>query len=315
MTTTRSLVSPLTIRTPEDLIAVASSIMGFTPEHSMVMLTFGADQFHARLDLPDPHEVVAAAEVLLDPCRRHGIERVAFVAFSDDPRASARLSATLQERFEAEGITVVEVLHADGRQWRHQRAGGSPEPHPYDIGCHPFVVARIVEGEVPGGTRKDLEASVATDPAKAEAVAAAMAADPVGRPPADQAWTLRRVTRGEPPSQAADLARMLRSLTSIRCRDLAWMHVDRDNAGAYVSFWTPVVRAAPPGAVAPAASLLAFCAWLSGNGALAWCAVERALADDAQYAMAGLVAQVLERAISPRQWPLVVDSGSGRTPA
>ena len=46
----------LVARTPEDVLAVVPIVLGFVPEESVVMLTFGAERtFHARVDLPD-HE-------------------------------------------------------------------------------------------------------------------------------------------------------------------------------------------------------------------------------------------------------------------
>ena len=51
MTTTA--LQTLTARTPEDVIAAVPLVLGFVPEESVVMLTFGGRHtFHARLDLP-----------------------------------------------------------------------------------------------------------------------------------------------------------------------------------------------------------------------------------------------------------------------
>ena len=50
------------------------------------------------------------------------------------------------------------------------------------------------------------------------------------------------------------------------------------------------------------ACLAAFAAWLQGDGALAWCAVERALAADPAYSWADLIVQSLEQAVSPSVW-------------
>jgi hypothetical protein len=62
------------------------------------------------------------------------------------------------------------------------------------------------------------------------------------------------------------------------------------------------VRQSPEHLVAPAAGLLAFAAWLSGDGALAWCAVERSLGADPDHTLAKLVARALEEAIPPTEW-------------
>ncbi|MFM9735908.1 DUF4192 family protein, partial [Streptomyces niveiscabiei] len=63
-----------------------------------------------------------------------------------------------------------------------------------------------------------------------------------------------------------------------------------------------VVRRSPLEALAPAAALLAFAAWLTGDGALAWCAVDRCQESDPDYGLAGLVSQALAGAVPPSAW-------------
>ena len=56
-------------------------------------------------------------------------------------------------------------------------------------------------------------------------------------------------------------------------------------------------------------AVLAFAAWLAGHGAMAWCAVERARAQEPSNVLAGLVAQALEEALPPSSW-VPMDPGS-----
>jgi hypothetical protein len=62
------------------------------------------------------------------------------------------------------------------------------------------------------------------------------------------------------------------------------------------------VRSAPTDLVAPVASVLAFLAWLAGDGALAWCALERAAEGDPPCSLADTVARALEQALPPALW-------------
>ena len=55
-------------------------------------------------------------------------------------------------------------------------------------------------------------------------------------------------------------------------------------------------------ASATALSLLAFAAWHHGDGALAWCAIDRCLDVDPDYSMAHCVAQILTGAVPPSVW-------------
>ena len=69
---------------------------------------------------------------------------------------------------------------------------------------------------------------------------------------------------------------------------------------AHRRLWTDLTRRARPGFVAPPASLLAFIAWQSGNGALANVALDRAQADDPTYSMSKLLREVIDSGAPPR---------------
>ena len=69
-------------------------------------------------------------------------------------------------------------------------------------------------------------------------------------------------------------------------RDVVWCAITREEAAAHVRVWRDVVRRSPEELVAPAAGLLAFAAWLAGDGALAWCAIDRSLRSDPDHTLA-----------------------------
>ena len=54
--------------------------------------------------------------------------------------------------------------------------------------------------------------------------------------------------------------------------------------------------------LAPVASVLAFLAWLSGDGALAWCALDRAAEGDPPCTLADAVTEALDLALPPDVW-------------
>jgi hypothetical protein len=68
---------------------------------------------------------------------------------------------------------------------------------------------------------------------------------------------------------------------------------------AHLRLWTDLTRRAQSGYVAAPASLLAFVAWQSGNGALANVALDRALADDPKYSMARLLRETIDAGVPP----------------
>src|SRR3954451_349531 len=167
----RVMTTTLTAHGPEDLLAAVPVVLGFRPEDSLGLLTFGAQPtFHARLDLPsaaDAEEAAEVVEVLLAPCRRHDVERVAFVIYSVDAALAADLAAALVPAFVADGIGVVDVLRAHDGRWCsvpiRADAHESP-PVPYDDTHHWFSAQAVFEGRVTHATRDDLRATLAADP-------------------------------------------------------------------------------------------------------------------------------------------------------
>ena len=88
-------------------------------------------------------------------------------------------------------------------------------------------------------------------------------------------------------------------LADLRVRDDAWARMDPEHRTAHLRLWTDVVRRAGQPYVPAPASLLAFTAWQSGDGALANIAIERALAADPGYSMALLLAEAVESGLPP----------------
>jgi hypothetical protein len=85
-------------------------------------------------------------------------------------------------------------------------------------------------------------------------------------------------------------------------RDLAWSRISRADAGRSVTLWSAVSRRVVPPYEPAVLSLAGFAAWVSGDGATAWCAVDRALAADPGYSMARLLEEALARCAPPDVW-------------
>jgi hypothetical protein len=119
-------------------------------------------------------------------------------------------------------------------------------------------------------------------------------------------WVRHRVSRFLQDAarlDAHDVARLATLLAvSLEVRDVAWAEMSHDNAASHVDLWRDVVRRVPVDLRAAPAALLGFAAWLSGDGALAWCAVECAQEASPGYGMAGLLTQALAGAVPPSAW-------------
>ncbi|WP_345524104.1 DUF4192 domain-containing protein [Nocardioides conyzicola] len=306
-----SPTTTLTARTPEDILAVVPVVLGFEPTESLVMLTFGSDPpFHARVDLPDELDQVAEmAGLLVDPACRQRVPRVFLVAYSDRDRFAEKALRMTARAFERSGVAVIDGLLTDGRRWSPVpgRAGVPADGVPYDLSAHPFAAQAVYDGRVVHASRERLAATLTADRDLVARVVPALAALTGDPAPAleEGAWArdlvLRHVRDRTAPADA-EVARLLRGMLDLRVRDAAWSPLCRERAREHVTFWTDVVRRAPDPMVAAPAALLAFAAWQAGQGALAWCAVDRCVEADPGYSLAGLVAEVLTRAVPPDTW-------------
>lgn len=323
----------LTARNPEDLLALAPVVLGFWPDDSIVMLTFGALRpFHARLPLPPPDELDACGlleveECLLGPAEAHGVQAVVLLYFTEDPEAAGLVHDALRVGCRARGIAMVMAIVADGAEYCVVGVEGELGPRTsYDVTAHPFVVQAIVEGRIAHRTRADMVASIELDPAVAAPVLDQLreggwdATDPpvgaraVRRHGSWVAAAVRLATgTGELP-RPARLARLLWALQAPRIRDAAWSVLDRSTASRHVWFWTEVLRRTPDDLAAAPAVLLGMSAWQAGDGALAWAAVDRCRRADPDCRLAGFLAQLLEGAVPPDAWPGSVDWTLGLPP-
>lgn len=310
------MTSPvMTLRSAEDVLAAVRVVLGFEPHESLVMITLGGRHpLQARVDLPETVRELEAgldalASQLLEPVRRFRVAGVLLVAYTHDDRLGRRALRGLVRRFTRSGVDVADALRSDGRRWYpldHDRAGLSTAGVAYDIGAHPFVVAAVVEGRVVHGSRGDLVESLRPDPAAVAEVEA------VGSwQPGSASWVRSRADHyaasgATPPPREA--ARLLHSIAVTEVREAVWTSAVRSTAPGAVRFWTDLVRRAPDGLVAHAAAVLAFHCWLSGDGALAWCAVDRAGAADADHPLAGLVSDLLSAAFPPHEWEATRDA-------
>ena len=142
-----------------------------------------------------------------------------------------------------------------------------------------------------------------------DAAAAASRTVPRRQRPAEARWVRATVLRGlDGPLSDAAVGRLVSACRDVEVRDVAWALMSREDARRHVELWRDVVRRCPTELLAAPASLLAFAAWLAGDGALAWCALDRCALADPDYRMAGLVAHTLEQALPPSAWTPLPES-------
>lgn len=332
---------PYAVRTPEDLLALVPVLLGFEPEESVTLLTFGGRAgaagagdrtFHARVDLPTgdvgddalDDELDEMVESLVDPVVRHRVGRLVVVVHSTRRTtaglAGDRLVQALADR--APETEVLEALHADGRRWwplLPGRPAGDATGVAYDVNHHPLRLQAVVAGRVTHASR--------------EALAATLDPDETGRTRLEELLARRGHRRGGAPDAAAEEAwvaatvagalstgrlladdaalRLLLAVRDGRTRDATCRTLTRAHAPAHVALWRDLVRRSPDELRGSAAALLGLAAWVSGDGALAWCALDRCAEVDPSHGLAALVATALQRAVPPSAWEGVVGAGAG----
>lgn len=296
-------------------------LLGFHPEHSLVLVTLdqGGTSFAARVDLPDDEaDLVQAVATVVGAGARNGAVAAFVVIYTDDECLAAEVAETVSMSLDAHDVRALRLLRADGRRWfplddPEDLRSWSGES--YDVRDHALTTNAVLEGRVTFRNRAELRDSLAiTDPDVVETVSAAAGEldtqlGPLGRASpedlvAEGQWLVARIEESVPFGHLPDehLARVLRALRVPDLRDLAWATLTRADAGRHVTLWRGVVRRCPEELIASAAALLGFVAWLDGEGALAWCAVDRALQAEPDHSMARLVADCLESALPPSAW-------------
>ncbi len=299
----------LRARTPADIAAFVPIALGFLPERSVVMVSIGrAGGMHARVDLPqDPDDVDDVVEALLRPARRHGVGEVVVVVYDDDTTVADEAAWAVHEEFTAAGIGVREVLRVHDDHWYAVLPGAPLAAYQgvrFALAEHPFTAQAVFDGRVTHASREALRSTIAPDAVASAALEADLA---VARPlsaGAVRVLARRHVEQGTC-FAGPDLASVALALASGDRRDEAWRWLTRGEARRAVDVWADAVRRLPARHVAGAAAVLAFAAWLSGDGALAWCAVDRCLEVEPTHSLGGLVAQLLEGATSPDSWESV----------
>ena len=310
----------ITLRNEDDLLALIPYSLGFVPEDSLVLVTLGRDSapFHARIDLPEvPDDLPDVVAPLVVAARRNNAAKAMVVVYSDDECLAKRAADLLVDALSAGEVDCLVSLRADGRRW-FPLGVDHLDPRslvgvPYDPRDHELSSRAVLDGRVTFRTRSELADSLAArDPDEVEEVLRAharlgplTAATPRRLLAAEAAWLTQTVAaqvHGAGPLTPDEVARALRAVGHQELRDIAWCVVTREEAASHVRVWCDVVRRSPSELVAPAAGLLAFAAWLSGDGALAWCAVDRSLGSDPDHTLARLVAQALDGAVPPSAW-------------
>lgn len=322
----------LTLQTPTDLLAAVPYLLGFHPHDSVVVIGLCGTRvvFSVRTDLPPPEHASAVVDQLVGVVAEHGVDFALLIGYGEGQRVT-RTVLSLREALIGRGVGVGEVLRAhDGRYWSY--LCGSPDccpadGVPYDASATEVAAAATYAGQVAWVDRAALEYSLASvDGAEREAAdqTTELVAAELGADRADRRQVATRVLADAVRCHASggrisddQMARLALLTANIAVRDRCWTRIAGSGPAleTHVALWTEVTRRARADLVAAPATLLAYAAWRTGNGALARIAVERALATDPRYTLALLLGEALDRALPPSTFDLPRPRKRRRRPA
>lgn len=322
----------LSVRTIGDLLSAVPYLLGFHPTESIVVVGFDGKRltFAVRVDLPgadtDPPDRDALAAHIASVLSRQDIDAVTVIGYGPD-RSVAPAVASVSAALDRSGLKVLDLLRvADGRYWSYvcdDPGCCSPDGNPYDPTSSEIAAAATYAGQVALPDRAALvrrvapvegasRASMRTAADRADRRLAAL----VGSTPhGDRRRVLREAGETAVRESLAryrvggrltddEVAWLSLLLVHVPVRDYAWERIGIEDW--QIELWSDVVRRASPDLVAAPASLLAFAAWRTGQGALASVALERARAAVPDYSMALLLEEVLRNGIPPAwfdDWP------------
>lgn len=329
----------LRLRTPHDVIAAVPYLLGFHPSDSLVAIGSEGPQGSCalRLDLPPDEHLDAAADHIAELLAANDFPRAVLVGYGGAEQVNPLMSAA-HAALDRHGVEVLEALRVDGGRFWSCRCTVPgccpPEGTPYDIGSSPIAAQATLAGRVALTGRGELARSVAPVGGVARDAMRRATERATGRLVSwmsecgcdDALLQARAAEEGVP--YARDLLRCGGPLTDdevawlgvllvhLRVRDDALVHTDADQ----LDLWRDVLRRVEPSFAAAPACLTAYAAYLSGDGALANVALDRAIEVDPDYSLATLLRDIMLSGIPPARARLRVasqaqaDRGPGSTP-
>ncbi|OBK17156.1 DUF4192 domain-containing protein [Mycobacterium asiaticum] len=309
---------------PGALIAALPAILGFVPEKSLVLVSMegGGMGSVLRADLSDDladrvdelAEVAAAARpdaaivVVVDA------EGAQCPGCNEEYRelCEALTDALAQYGIERYAAHVVDQVAAGGRWHCVDGCGAGGEID--DPSASPLAAAAVLEGRRLYAKRADLQAVIAVDPALSAALAPvvdkaatareiACRSDPAGCGRRDVEMAMdaaARVIDGQLLDDA-ELAQLGCALSDVRVRDTLYALAVAETADAAESLWAVLSRRLPPPWRVEALVLLAFSAYVRGDGPLAGVSLEAALRCDPRHRMAGMLDTALQSGLRPNE--------------
>lgn len=299
----RQHAAGMDIHSPRQLLAAIPHLLWFHPQDGVVVAALDEAQVQlvARYDLDDD----PAVDVVCNALRRAqtpGYVVVTYDVPGRDPIAPFRE--------QLRDYTMLDAIAVTAGRWRSylcQDVDCCPQDgRPLDESVDPLAAALVAAGSAPYPSRLHLERALEPvtlsedDHARRASAFTALTA----HGPTELLHEARQVLRATGPLTWRQVALMCSALVDIRVRDAVLRELYEDAAARLAARGNliAVLQRAPQDAAASVACVLAGCAWLDGNGAVARMAVDRCREVDPGYSLARLLDRALAHHIPPRVW-------------
>lgn len=316
--------STLTAETPGDLLAVIPYLLGYHPTESIVLVLLNEQSIRlcARMDLhSDVDRATGSARTTADRfaevARANHASGAILIAYSADRGLAESFLQSATARLAA-SAAVVDALYADGQRWWStlcDRECCPAEGVEYLTDSSRICAEAVYAGLSAAPSRTEIVQQVSGPPAedgdRLRRLAVSVAQEVFAYPPTSRETWIRslvddcvRRRHDDPGRHLSDTVRLrLACLAAdVSVRDQAWAMMRRSNAEFHAELWQQVVeRSVAPFEAAPLC-LLGMAAWISGQGTLQVCCVERVQAVDPDYSMGDLLAEINQRAMPPQLW-------------
>ena len=318
----------MNIQTPRQLISAIPHLVGFHPDHSLVLVAFDDDEISSvvRIDFPTEAESFVFPKILqrvIGTLDNPHLVAIAYVDCEQDDLLELKVTQVTQvlHKFcETQSWPVLDLLQVTNNTWRslmcndenccpvlgHELSASTPTTEIEFViaGSSPFasretLAARLAHRDLGDGKEDfdkdflDVKKEVEEKLQSLETIGIAQVVDEIF-------LELSKTSHVD----FRHVARCAVGIENIRVRDgLLRQIFDNPEVRTCVrANLFEVVSLVPAGYVAASATVLAGCAWLDGNGALARIAIDVALEADSTYSLARLLDTALSHGIPPRVW-------------
>jgi hypothetical protein len=309
----------ITIASPEDLLAWLPYGLGFHPFNCLCLLALDiADQDGPaliRIDLPvEPDEVKPWADYLVSWVKNAGARTVMLIGYGPGDKVTPVIEASMTAAREVDIDVYEALLVENGRYWSYlctEVACCPPEGTPYDQSTSRISAQATLNGMVALANREELERTVAPlgSAGRTSIIQATVRAEQrIVRWATENGVPSvcdRMVDEGLPFVRDLiewggllnddEVAWLGILLTHPRVFIEAWVRTDEN----HLDMWRDMMRRVDDNFAVVPACLTAYAAYLSGNGALANVALDRAFQIENDHPMAKVLRDMIQAGAHP----------------